>query len=475
MGGTATRLALAGGLTAVVMSAALAVVTGGLRAGAGERPRAGVTVTLPPVATAVPAPGATVPAGSADVLAALDAGAPVPSRAGLQRTLSPLLAAAGLGSAVSMQVVDVATGGELLSVNPNSALVPASTAKLLTSAAVLSTVGPATTLRTSVVSGSAPGVIVLVGGGDVLLGAGRSDPGSVVGRAGLADLADRTAAALRAAGRTSVALRLDDTLFRGPAVSSSWQPSDVAAGYVAPVMALEVDAGRLAGRPGRQPDPAMSAARTFASLLARRGIRVTGRVVRGSAPPSGTVLATVQSAPVADQVEYALTESDNTVAEALARLVAVRTGRPATFAGAGRAVVDRVAALGVHTTGDRLLGGSGLADGSAVSAATLTALLTLAGSGDHPQLRAILSGLPVAGASGTLADRFGSATQRDGRGLIRAKTGTLKGVNALAGTVVDGDGRLLAFAILADRTGATELARTALDDVAVALAHCGCR
>jgi D-alanyl-D-alanine carboxypeptidase/D-alanyl-D-alanine-endopeptidase (penicillin-binding protein 4) len=471
---TATRLVLAGVVTAGVVALALAAVNTGMPVGFAGGDGARPTVTLAPVSTAVSAPGATVPPAAADVLAGLPSDAAAPTATGVRQALGSALAAPGLGTAVSVQVVDVPTGTTLLTLNPGARLVPASTAKLLTTAAVLSTVGPQTTLPTSVVDGTKPGEIVLVGGGDVLLGAGPGAPGAVVGRAGLADLADRTAAALAGQGRTAVALRLDDTLFTGPAVSPAWHPGDLAAGYASPVMALELNEGVVPHRTARQADPAISAAQTFATLLGRRGITVTGRVVRQAAPPSGHVLAVVRSAPVADLVEYALTESDNTVAEVLARLVAIKAGRPATFTEAGRAVVDQVGRLGVPTDGDRLVGGSGLADGSSVSVATLAGLLTLAGSADHPQLRAILTGLPVAGASGTLADRFGSPTARGGIGLVRAKTGTLTGVSALAGIVVDADGRLLAFAVLADKTGATDAARSALDHLAVALARCGC-
>lgn len=465
------RLLLGGVLVVAVPALGLATVTGAISAGSGRD----VTPTANPAPSTVAVPGATVVTAREDVLTALDAKAPLPSPAGLQRTVVPLITSSGLGSAVSMQVVDVATGASLITVNPDVQLVPASTAKLLTGAAALSAIGPRATLPTRVVGGATCEEIVLVGGGDMLLGEGRGNPDAVVGRAGLADLADSTAAALKAKGRTSVAVRLDDTLFRGPATSPGWRSGDVTAGYVAPVMALEVNAGRAPHRVARLVDPAMSAGRTFVTLLGDRGITVTAPVARASAPESVTVLAEVKSAPIADLVEYALTESDNTVTEGLARVVALRMGRQATFTDGGRAVLDQVALLGIPTAGAKLVGGSGLASGSLVSVRTLTSLLALAGSAAHPTLRPLLTGLPVAGASGTLRDRFGADSQNDGLGVVRAKTGSLRGVNSLAGTIVDADGRLLAFAILADRTGATGRARNALDTIAVALTRCGCR
>ncbi len=442
---------------------------------ADSSPRRTTPVPRPSVTAGARAPGATVPGPAADVLASLPSTAAMPTRAGLQRVLSPLLRAPGLGTAVSVDVVDVSTGRSLMSVAPTRPLVPASTAKLLTGAAVLSLLGPQATLTTKVVQGATPDEVVLVGGGDVLLGAGAGNPSAVVGRAGLADLADRTAIALQASGRTAVAVHLDDTLFAGPSVSPAWKPSDVSAGFVAPVMALEVDAGMIPGRPARQADPAMAAASTFASLLSRHGIRVLGSVARVAAPASSTVLAQVESASIGDQVEYALTASDNTVAEALARVVALHSDRPATFVDAGLAVLDRIGLLGVPTAGAHMVGGSGLAAGSTVTVRTLTSLLVLAASSSHPELRPVLTGLPVAGASGTLSDRFGGGRQALARGVVRAKTGTLTGVNSLAGTVVDVDGRLLTFAVLANRSGTTNAARAALDNLAVALTSCGCR
>ncbi|WP_261556229.1 D-alanyl-D-alanine carboxypeptidase, partial [Frankia tisae] len=87
--------------------------------------------------------------------------------------------------------------------------------------------------------------------------------------------------------------------------------------------------------------------------------------------------------------------------------------------------------------------------------------------------RTVLTGLPVAGFSGTLNDRYATADTAPGAGDVRAKTGTLRNVSSLAGQLVDADGRLLLFAFLspAEEAGGT---KAALDRVAAALAGCGC-
>lgn len=468
---------------ALAAAAAVVLLLGGYAAvDAADRVPGVLTLTAVPVAPADPvAPGAAAEPPPATALPPLDAAAPAPDPDALAAVVGPLLAAPALRGSASASVVDATTGRVLLDAGAGTPQVPASVAKLLTAAAALSVLGPDATLPTRVVAGPDPGTVVLVGGGDQLLGAGAGDPTSVVGRAGLADLADATAAALRQRGAGQVRVLLDDSLTGGsPQVEAGWGSGDVAAGFVAPLTSLAVDAGRVVpGRyAARAEDPALAAAQRFADLLAERGTAVDGAPARtdpASAPSTGAQLAEVRSAPVADVVAQALAESDNTVAESLARLVGAAAGRPPGFSESAQAVLAAVSAAGVDTTGAVLADGSGLGSGSQVPPAVFTRLLAGAAAPGSP-LAPLLPAMPVGGLSGTLAERFGEpGAASAAAGRVRAKTGSLTGVNSLVGTVVDDDGRLLAFAVLADATGASDPARAALDQVAGAVAACGCR
>jgi len=460
----------------VVVPVAVLALTAYLSADVADVVPGVLTASAPaaaPVARPTPSDPARTPAEPA--LPALSDQAPRPATAALQARLRPLLKARALGPSVSASVVDGATGATLLDVGGGTSRVPASVTKLLTGAAVLSVVGDDTRLPTSVVQGSSPEEVVLVGAGDMLLSTGASQPRAVVGRAGLSTLARQVATALR--GRQQrVVVTFDDTAFTGGTTAPTWAAADLSLGLTGRVAALGLARDRARpGHPGAA-DPAFSAATAFAAALRREGVAVAGTPARTTAPSRARVLGRVESAPVADVLGVALSESDNALAEVMARLVARAVGRPATFQDAAIAVLDQVQRLGVDTGPARLVDGSGLGRGSVVPARVLTDVLRLTARDDHPQLRPLLEGLPVSGFSGTLADRFRKPPAAAAAGWVRAKTGTLTGVNTLAGTTVDADGRLLLFAVMADRVPArgTVAARAAMDRIGAALTACGC-
>lgn len=452
-------------VTGVLVASAGAVVgldaTGNLSTGL--LPEA--TPTPTPTRSLDPAP-VDAPAVLASEPAAADPMPVLPTEA-----LVRVLTSGALGPDPGAVVLDVATGTSLLDRSGSVPRTPASVAKLATGAAALVALDPSSRLTTRVVRGPAPGEVVLVGAGDSTLTTPRPRAGAYPQRASLAELADSTAAALTADATQRVTVRVDDSLFAGPAVSPDWRSSYVASGVVSPVSALSLDAGRV--RPtgdAREADPALAAGRAFARLLERRGVPVEGGVARAEAPAGAGDVAAVPSPTVAELVELMLQSSDNDLAESLLRLAAVARDRPGTFADGTAVVAEVLTDLGVPTDGTTLLDGSGLARGSAVAPETLARLLVVASDGSRPALDHLVTGLPVAGFSGTLSLRYGTGRSGTAAGLVRAKTGTLTGVSTLAG-VTSADGRPIVFVVMSDTVpGDTLAARAALDRFAAILA-----
>jgi serine-type D-Ala-D-Ala carboxypeptidase/endopeptidase (penicillin-binding protein 4) len=408
--------------------------------------------------------------------------APEPTRAGLLATLRRPLAASVLGNHVGLAVYGLAGDRQILSVGARGGYTPASTTKLLTVAAALQLLGPQHRFRTSVVIEARRRRIILVGGGDPLLArrpqAQLSSLQDYPVRANLRVLARRTAVALRRRGISRVELGLDASLFVGPSASRHWARSYLSDDVVSRVSALAVDGGRVgAGQVQRSVHPAAAAAVSFARALSRDGITVRGRARPRAAPSRATVIAAVRSAPLAQIVEHVLQLSDDDAAEVLLRQVALAGGRPASFAGGVAAVRGVLRRLGIPLTGQSVYDGSGLSRQDHLGVGTLLGVLDAAADPGARRLRPLIAALPVAHFSGTLQPRFLAPVAAPGRGVVRAKTGTLTGVEALAGVVVDRDGAELAFVLIADHVGssATLPARAAMDRVVAKLAGCGCR
>ena len=393
----------------------------------------------------------------------------------VRRAVRPSLRDQRLGRRVSVAVSQL-SDGEVVYRTGENRVIPASTTKLMTSAAALTALGEDHRFRTTVVAGASPRRIVLVGGGDPLL-ARRPEPAEETypPRADIQTLARATARSLRERGRERVRLGFDAGLFAGPAVSPDWKPSYITFDVVSPISPLWVDEGLEPGSFVRSPDPAVAAAEAFAAALERRNIRVVGSPRPEPSATGAEELAAVQSAPLAQVVQHTLEVSDNEAAEVLLRHVGIATGRPGSFAGGAEAVVATLADVGVDASRDRILDGSGLARGNRLSPETLLSLLEAAAGPDHPTLRPVLAGLPVAGFTGSLTFRFETG-DRDGLGAVRAKTGTLSGVHGLAGTVTTDDGVVLGFVVVADRVRErdTLTARARIDELAAALAACTC-
>jgi D-alanyl-D-alanine carboxypeptidase/D-alanyl-D-alanine-endopeptidase (penicillin-binding protein 4) len=475
----------------LVVAGALSLVLVATEVSAAPSPSPGANPAPTPGATPSPVtkpafPDARDRAPAGVALAALPARAKLPTPTALRPTLNPWVGAKALKPRVGF--VALTAGGQAVYDHAGAtSYVPASTTKLLTTAAALRQLGPGHRFVTSVYDADASDgadaihTIVLLGGGDPLLSSRKVVARRVADKrftrrtaAGLAtidDLAERTATALREQGISKVRVRFDDRLF-GPGVSRHWHKNYLSSGEVSRVSALTVDQGRSAVTGDlRVADPAGRAANLFAAGLAKHRLKVIGGANRGRAPKRQPI-ASVTSPPLDRIVEHVLLTSDNDGAEMLLRQTAIDRGQPATFAGGAKATRASLSALGLGLSGLKLFDGSGLSPANRISPSLLTRLLATAMSSRHPELAAVLSGLPVAGVSGTLADRF-HVVGTNGAGLVRGKTGTLNFVSALAGIAQTADGAVLAFAFLADSLHAD--ARPYEERVTALLTACGCR
>lgn len=439
------------GVVAVVVGAAALVTSGGRSNAQVPAPRA-AAVAKPAV---VPLPDS----------------AAVPTTAGMSAALAAAVADPNLGN-LTGRVTDARTGQQIWEQRSDLLMQPASTNKLLTTAAALLTLDRDARLTTTVVAADQtrmPGVVVLVGGGDPALSAAPPGEDSWYrGSARISDLADQ----VRKSGITPTAIQVDNSLYSGPDMAPGWDPADIGGGDIAPIQSVMLDAGRIQPttiESRRSTTPALDAGRALAVALGVDQAKVTF----APGPAGGRQLASVQSAPLIERLRQMMNLSDNVMAETIGREVAQATGRPLSFAGAADAIISKLASINIDMTGASLVDSSGLSVANLLSAKTLDEVVNAAAGPDQPVLRPMVDLLPIAGGSGTLSDRFlGVDARKSAAGWLRAKTGSLTKTNALAGIVTDVRGRVLTFAFISNNAGNS--GRTALDALAATLRTCGC-
>ncbi|MBS7456505.1 D-alanyl-D-alanine carboxypeptidase/D-alanyl-D-alanine endopeptidase [Coralloluteibacterium stylophorae] len=335
----------------------------------------------------------------------------------------PRFAAADWG----VQVVALDSGTTLAARQAGKLAIPASNAKLYSAAMALHALGPdhrfvtrLAATATPAADGTLAGDLVLVGGGDPVLGLdaeGRADTG----------WADALASALAARGLRRVRgdLLADETLYAGPPTPSGWEAADLLTAYAPPVPALSVQGnafgltiardgqaccrfgvdpqaagvevldrldhsgvgatdelglyrplgssglvvhGRVSAAPSVRgfrlaaPDPARMAAALLREALAHAGIVVDGgiRVRRwpDTPVPAPQPLAEVASPPLAEIVRRALKDSDNLIAQHLW----LQAGRAAQAAGscATPGAIPRTAEAWGRCALDALLADAGI-------------------------------------------------------------------------------------------------------------------
>ena len=213
--------------------------------------------------------------------------------------------------------------------------------------------------------------------------------------------------------------------------------------------------------------PALYAGAVLRMQLEANGIAVEGGVRRAAVPDTATSLHRFEGKPVGEVIRLFLKNSNNFVAEALVKSLAVRASReaiPGSWETGISELLRQLEQIGLETDGLRLVDGSGLSSENRVAARTLVSALRLAEASFEigPEFT---SALPIAAADGTLKRRAEAAV-----GRVRAKTGLLTCVTGLSGVAKGAGGERLVFAVLVNGyRGSDTEAMNALDGFIAAL------
>ena len=368
---------------------------------------------------------------------ALEPATPSPiDDASLRTTLASLADNPDLGT-FHGHVTQASSGDVVFDRASDEALTPASVTKVLTASAALLSLGSQDRITTEVVRGANPGEVVIKAAGDVWLDADAMD-----------ELAQQV-------GQADTVL-IDTSAWEGmPELMPGWDPLDIDGGFVAPLQPAMLSGGRLnsetSGDVARSHTPALEVAQALAERVGAQNVAL--------GQGDGEVVAAVESPTLVERLELMMKNSDNVYAEAIGREVALARGTT-DAPGATLSVLEE---RGFNTAGLVLRDNSGLSADNLIAPKLLDAVLYDATS--MPELRPLLSALPVAAGEGTLLDRYGDLP---GRGWVRAKTGTLDGTASLAGTVTSVNGNVYTFALICNDADVLA-ARRAMDEFTSAL------
>jgi D-alanyl-D-alanine carboxypeptidase/D-alanyl-D-alanine-endopeptidase (penicillin-binding protein 4) len=394
---------------------------------------------------------------------------PTPSQtAAAQKTLRGALTRqyGQLGRYSGAYALDLTTGRSLYARNPDTPRLPASVEKLYTTSTALLRFGPSATLSTTLLAtgslgpnGTWTGTLYLRGGGDPTFGSAAFDLANYGTGATVSQL---VANFVRATHLLA---------FRGRVIGDSTY-LDGLAGTVASGYAFNPDiVGSLSALPfnrGLYSDgsqivyPATYAARqlVFAMRAAHIAVPKGVPVSAGRTPASAETLAVVHSPTVANLIALTNAPSDNFFAEMLVKDLGARFGTGGTTA-AGVSVI-RAEIAQKFGLAPRFDDGSGLSRDDASTPRQVVSLLRqMAGN------QTFTRSLAVGGETGTLAHEM-LGTYAVGRCI--GKTGTLRDAANLVGYCHAADGHVIAFAVLANALGNTDLGHTLEAKMAVALA-----
>ena len=199
-------------------------------------------------------------------------------------------------------------------------------------------------------------------------------------------------------------------------------------------------------------EPALYALTAFREIARGEQIEIAGGLTVGAVPEKAREIHTHESRPLGALARDMNKNSNNFMAEMIVKTLGAQfVETPGTTAGGLEVIRNYLAGLGLDLTGARLADGSGLSDENRVPARLLAEVLARARA-DFEIGPDLAASLPIGGADGTLDERFGGEGSRR---RVRAKTGRIAGALTLAGYAANRDGRVFAFAVLANRPRGT--------------------
>lgn len=408
---------------------------------------------------------------------------------------------------ISVMVKNLNTGEVIESYRAENVVPPASTMKLLTTAAALETLGPSFRFPTVLeYSGNIKNGILY---GDLYI-RGNCDPSLGDRKKGQAFLS-RWVKKIREAGITRIegAVIADLTLLDGDASNPAWIGEDVgnyyapgifslnymsntmnivlrsgAIGTTADVIRTEPDVpgiefinhircteisydgayvhglpyskeryltGSIPSNHGQfgvksdLPNPGLLLAQHLTYQLNTAGIPVTNPAtyISEGRLPSRTEIYTHLSDSLGALIAETNIHSNNLYAEAIFRYLGTMYSKPGTINNSAQFLYDFWKRRGVNVSGALIKDGCGLAPQDAISAETFIQLLSFMNKSPY---RAVwFASLPVAGQTGTLKSLC-AGTELEGR--IQAKSGTISGTKNFAGYINMPNGDTWAFAVL---------------------------
>ena len=327
-------------------------------------------------------------------------------------------------------IQDLATGETLVSHNTDRPLLPASIMKTVTIAGLFREKGPDERFHTKVyadgmiVGNSIEGDLVIVGGGDPTLGADCAPESS--------DIAEEIIAALQHLGVNDIkgGIRIDTSLFEGPACPPSWAAADLDEAYGTGSHALNFRRNAKGSRAVKNPESAFLLYLTprlrDAGIIVREGASIGSK---GPSSKNAVLLLDHVSDRYSEVMRSCMMRSDNLFAECMLRTFGLARGKKGSTSASSEEMLSYWKKEGLDTKGVTIIDGSGLSRSNRVTADFINGILRKMGDNDD-----YASFMPLAGQEGTLSN-FLKDTPLDA--YVAMKTGSMRGIQCYAGYKLD--------------------------------------